>query len=174
MAINRKLGRPSDQRKALLRGQVTALLQHGRIQTTEMRAKEIRSIAEKIIANAVKEADNFTSESKTVSRPKLDAKGNKILQTKKSKNDNAYKVVEREVTTALKTVDSPSRLHARRKAIRWIYRVKDENGKNLNIVNKLFDEIAPKYKDRAGGYTRMYKLGPRRGDAAPMVVIELV
>jgi large subunit ribosomal protein L17 len=174
MATQRKLSRPTDQRKALLRGQVTSLLQHGRITTTVTRAKEIKKIAEKVISDAVNEVDNFTSTSKKVSSAKVDPKGQKVLTTKKSKNDNEYKVVEREITENLKTVDSPARLHARRKAIQVLYRVKDEKGENLNIANKLFDEIAIKYKDRKGGYTRMYKIGPRRGDAAEMVVLELV
>ena len=56
----------------------------------------------------------------------------------------------------------------------WVYRVKDEDGKTISLTNKLFDEIAPKYKDRKGGYTRIYKLGPRRGDGAEVVVLELV
>ena len=174
MAIQRKLSRPTDQRMAILRSQATALIQHGRIETTETRAKEIRTIVEKIISDCVNEVDNFTSEPKTISRPKVDSKGKKMFKTVTSRNGNKYKVVDREVTTDLKTVDSPARLHARRKAIKWIYRIKDEDGNNLNIVNKLFNEIAPKYKGRNGGYTRMYKLGPRRGDAAEMVVIELV
>jgi len=159
---------------AILRSQATALLQHGRIETTETRAKEIRSIVEKTISDAVNEVDNFTTASKTISRPKVDSKGKKIYKTVTSKNGNKYDVVDREITTDLKTVDAPSRLHARRKAISWVYRAKDSDGDYLNIVNKLFNEIAPKYKDRKGGYTRMYKLGPRRGDAAEMVVIELV
>ena len=174
MAWQRKLGRPTDQRMALLRNQVTALIQHGRITTTDTRAKEIRRIAEKLISDAVNEADNYTSVSKTVSRAKLDSKGKKVYKTVTSKNGKKYEKVEREVTTDLVKVDSPSRLHARRKAIRWIYKVKDDKNKNINVVNRLFDEIAPKYKDRNGGYTRIYKLGPRRGDAAEMVVIELV
>ena len=174
MAKQRKLSRPTDQRMAILRSQATALLQHGRIETTETRAKEIRSIVEKTISDAVNEVDNFTTASKTISRPKVDSKGKKIYKTVTSKNGNKYDVVDREITTDLKTVDAPSRLHARRKAISWVYRAKDSDGDYLNIVNKLFNEIAPKYKDRKGGYTRMYKLGPRRGDAAEMVVIELV
>lgn len=154
MAIQRKLSRPTDQRMAILRSQATALIQHGRIETTETRAKEIRSIVEKIISDCINEVDNFTSEAKTVSRPKVDSKGNKMFKSVTSKNGNKYKVVDREVTTDLKTVDAPSRLHARRKAIKWVYRAKDEDGNNLNLVNKLFNEIAPKYKDRKGGYTR--------------------
>jgi large subunit ribosomal protein L17 len=158
----------------MLRGLVTSLLQNGRIETTEARAKEVRSIAEKLITSAVKEVDNFTTKQQKVSAVKLDAKGKKVTRIATSRNGKKYKVVEREIKTDMVTVDNPSRLHARRQAIYWIYQVKDENGKNLKVVNKLFDDLAAKYKDRNGGYTRIYKIGNRRGDAAPMVVLELV
>lgn len=175
MPTHRKLGRPTDQRKAMLKGLVTSLIQHGRIETTETRALEVRSIAEKLIAMAVRECDNFSaSKNITVSASVLDSKGRKMLKTVTSKNGNKYEVVERETKTVLKTVDAPSRLAARRYIMNWVYRVKDENGNTINLTNKLFDEIAPKYKDRKGGYTRIYKLGARRGDGAPVVVLELV
>lgn len=175
MPTHRKLGRPTDQRKAMLKGLVTSLIQHGRIETTETRALEVRSIAEKLIAMAVRECDNFSaSKNITVSAPVLDSKGRKMLKTVTSKNGNKYEVVERETKIVLKTVDAPSRLAARRYIMNWVYRVKDENGNTINLTNKLFDEIAPKYKDRKGGYTRIYKLGARRGDGAPVVVLELV
>jgi large subunit ribosomal protein L17 len=174
MPVQRKLGRASDQRKAVLKGLVTALIQNGRIETTEARAKEVKNIAEKLIAIAVKEVDNFTSKQVKVSAAKLDSTGKKITKTVTSKNGKKYEVVEREEKTEMVTVDSPSRLHARRKAINWLYRVKDADGKNLNLADKLFNEIAPKYKDKNGGYTRIYKLGPRRGDAAEVVLLELV
>lgn len=174
MPAQRKLGRPTDQRKAMLKGLVTSLLQHGRIETTEMRAKEVRNIAEKLITLAVRECDNFTSKSVTVSVPVVDSKGRKILKTVTSKNGNEYQVVEREKKEELRTVDAPSRLAARRQIMSWVYRVKDQEGKSISLTNKLFDEIAPKYKDRKGGYTRMYKLGQRRGDGAEIVVLELV
>ncbi|ADH61591.1 ribosomal protein L17 [Thermoanaerobacter mathranii subsp. mathranii str. A3] len=109
----RKLGRPSDQRRAMLRNLVTDFLKYGRITTTEARAKEVRRISEKMI-----------------------------------------------------TLGKRGDLHARRQALAYIL---DES-----VVKKLFDEIAPKYKDRQGGYTRILKLGPRRGDGAPLVIIELV
>ncbi|HHW21763.1 MAG TPA: 50S ribosomal protein L17 [Clostridiaceae bacterium] len=175
MPANRKLGRPTDQRKAMLKGLVTSLIQHGRIETTETRAKEVRDIVEKLITIAVKECDNFTaSRNVTVSAPVLDSKGRKILKTVTSKNGKKYEVVERETKTELKTVDAPSRLAARRLIMNWVYRVKDEKGKTISLTNKLFDEIAPKYKDRKGGYTRTYKIGARRGDGADIVVLELV
>ncbi len=169
MASHRKLGRPTNQRISILRNLVTALLQNGKIETTEMRAKEVSKIAEKLISSAVKECDNFTSKQITKSKAKIDDKGKKITVSKESKNGNTYQVVQREETTEMVSVDSASRLNARRKAMKWINKTKDEA-----IVNKLFDEIAPKYKERNGGYTRIYKLGPRRGDAALMAILELV
>ncbi len=174
MPSQRKLGRTTDQRKAMLRSLVTALFQHGKIVTTEARAKEVKNIAEKLIAMAVRETDNFTSKQIKISSAKLDSAGRKITKTVTSKNGRKYEVVDREEKTDMVTVDSPSRLHARRQIISWLYRVKDANGKNINLADKLFDEIAPKYKDKNGGYTRIYKLGPRRGDAAEQVVLELV
>ena len=170
----RKLGRASDQRKAMLKGLVTALLRDGRVETTATRAKEVGSIVERLISAAVRETDNFTSRQIKVSKARLDSKGRKSTITKSSKNERTYFTVERETKTTMKTVDDPSRLHARRRIISWVYRAKDEKGNPLNLVNKLFDEIAPKYKNVNGGYTRIYKLGPRRGDAAEMAIIELV
>ncbi len=169
MASHRKLGRPTNQRIAILRNLVTALLQNGKIETTETRAKEVSKIAEKLIASAVKECDNFTSKQVTKSKAKIDDKGKKVTVSKESKNGNTYQVVQREETTEMVSVDSSSRLNARRKAMKWINKTKNEA-----VVNKLFDEIAPKYKERNGGYTRIYKLGPRRGDAAEMAILELV
>ncbi len=174
MPGHRKLGRATDQRIAMLRGLVSSLFVNGRIETTEARAKEVKNIAEKLIAAAVKEADNYTSKQVKVSVAKTDSNGKKITKTVTSKNGRKYDVVEREIKSEMVRVDAPSRLHARKKAIQWIYRFKDEKGNNLNLVDKLFDEIAPKYKDKNGGYTRIYKLGPRRGDAAEMAILELV
>jgi large subunit ribosomal protein L17 len=110
----------------------------------------------------------------TISAPVVDSKGRKILKTVTSKNGNKYEVVERETKTELKTVDAPSRLAARRLIMNWVYRVKNEKGESLSLTNKLFSDIAPKYKERKGGYTRMYKLGARRGDGAEVVVLELI
>src|SRR5690606_19082805 len=174
MPVNRKLGRRTAVRKAMLRSLVTSLIENGKIETTEARAKEVKRITEKLITLAIKEADNFSSRQLKVSKAKLDSGGRKITKSATSKNDRKYEVVEREETTDMVTVDSPSRLHARRQIIKWLYRPSDKDGKRLNLVNKIFDEIAPKYKDRNGGYTRIYKLGPRRGDGAEMVVLELI
>ncbi len=170
----RKLGRPADQRKAMLKGLVTSLLQHGSIVTTETRAKEVQSIAEKLIGLAVREADNYTTKQVKFSSTKRDSKGNAVTKVVTSKNGRKYKVVEREITSDIAKVDNPSRLAARKLAINWIYKVKDENGENVNVANKLFDELADQYKDRKGGYTRIVKTGARRGDAAPMAILELV
>ncbi len=175
MPAQRKLGRPTDQRKAMLKGLVTSLIQYGRIETTEMRAREVKDIADKLISLAVKECDNFTApKNVTISAPVKDSKGRKVLKTVTSKNGNKYEVVERETKTELKTVDAPSRLAARRLIMNWVYRVKDEKGNTISLTNKLFSDIAPKYKDRKGGYTRIYKLGARRGDGAEVVVLELI
>lgn len=174
MPQQRKLGRPTDQRVAILRGLVTTLLANGKIETTEARAKEVKNIAEGLIARAIKESDKFTSKQAKVSAARLDSKGNKITKSATSKNNKKYEVVEREEKTDMVTVDNPSRLHARRQTMKWIYRIKDKDGNKINVVDKLFEEIAPKYKERNGGYTRIYRLGPRRGDAAERVILELV
>ncbi len=173
MPTQRKLGRATNQRKAMLKSQVTALLQNGKIEITEARAKEVKAIAEKLITMAAKEGGNFTSKQIKISAAKLDSKGKKITKTVTSKNGKKYEVVNREEKTDMVTVDNPSRLNARRRAMNWVYRVKDANGKYINVVDKLFDEIGPKFKDVNGGYTRIYKLGPRRGDAAEAVILEL-
>lgn len=113
MPGSRKLGRKSDHRKAMLRAMVTYLLENGKIETTVTRAKEVRSMAEKMI-------------------------------------------------TIAKTND----LHSKRQVLAYVTKE--------DVVKKLFDDIAPRYADVNGGYTRIVKIGPRRGDAAEMAVIELV
>lgn len=173
MPTQRKLGRATDQRKAMLKNLVTTLLNSGKVETTEARAKEVQAIAEKLIAMAIKEDGNYTSKSVKISAPKLDSKGKKITKSVTSKNGKKYEVVDREVKEDLVRVDKPTRLNARRRAMNWIYRVKDEKGNYINVVDKLFDDIAPKFKGVSGGYTRIYKLGARRGDAAEAVLLEL-
>ena len=154
----RKLGRTADQRKALLRNQVTNLIWYGRIETTEARAKEVRRAAERLITLAVNECDNT-------------------------------------IATTIETVnDAPSKLHARRIMMSYLYEIPDVKRKDEDkadwkertkdvkypVVEKLFREYGPKFKKRneekkcAGGYTRIYKLGPRRGDAAEMCIIEII
>src|SRR6185437_8246136 len=123
----RKLGRTSSQRKAMLRDLATDLIVHERIQTTEARAKELRSVVEKMI-----------------------------------------------------TLGKRGDLHARRQAAQFMRRElvtsTNEAGEEKEIfaIQKLFDDVAPRYAERQGGYTRIMKMGPRRGDGAPVVVIELV
>ena len=113
MPGTRKLGRPTAHRRAMLRGMVTLLLENGKVETTLTRAKEVRSVAEKMI-----------------------------------------------------TLGKTNTLASRRQALAYITKE--------DVVTKLFNEIAPKYESRNGGYTQIYTLGPRRGDAAEMAIIKLV
>ncbi|MGN0792952.1 MAG: bL17 family ribosomal protein [Aristaeellaceae bacterium] len=163
MAYQRKLGRTADQRKALLRGLTTNLIKYGKIETTEAKAKEVRRIAERLITLAAKEY------------------GNTVEVTKEFHNDK-----DQLVTETFKN-DAPSKLHARRMMLAYLYnmpeaKLADENKKEYRertkdvkypVVEKLF-EIGERNKDRKGGYTRMYKMGPRRGDAAEMVILEIL
>ena len=178
MAKYRKLGRTSDQRKALLRNQVTNLLYHGKIVTTESKAKEIRKIAEKMIALAVKEKDNFETVTVTAKVPRKDVDGKRVKEVKDGKKVTVYDEVQKEIKK-----DSASRLHARRQMLKVFYPVTEvpkeaagrkKNTKKVDMVDKMFNEIAPKYEGRNGGYTRIIKIGPRKGDAAMEVVLELV
>ncbi|MGI6726531.1 MAG: bL17 family ribosomal protein [Christensenellales bacterium] len=170
MAQQRKLGLTADKRKALIRNQVTSLLWHGRIETSLARAKEVRRMAEKMVTLAVREYD------KTVNA------------TKQYHNDKGQ-IVTLEVVN-----DAASKLHARRLMMAYLYNLKElrkddetrteyrERTKDNKhpVVEKLFREYGPKYRKRneekncAGGYTRIYKLGPRRGDASERVIIEMV
>ena len=174
MAINRKLGKTTDIRLAMLKTQVTDLLLHGQIETTVARAKEVQPMAEKLIALAIREKDNFEEVDSKVVKAKLDSNGNKVTELVKSKNGNEYLKVVKEETTEKRQKDMPSRLNARRKMMTKINKVKDENGNNIDLIAKLFNEIAPKYEGRVGGYTRIVKAEPRRGDNAPMAVLMLV
>ena len=164
MAKYRKLSRTSSQRKALLRGQVTALLANGKIVTTEAKAKEVRKIAEGLIALAVKEKDNFEEVTVTAKVPRKDKDGKRVKEVVDGKKVTVYDEVQKTIKK-----DNPSRLHARRQMLKVLYNV---NGKD--ITNKMFDEVAPKYVDRNGGYTRIVKIGQRKGDGALEVVLELV
>ena len=174
MARNRKLGKTTAQRNAMLRTQVTDLLLHGRITTTLARAKEVKSIADHIISLAIREKDNFETVDVKVVRAKVDNKGNKVTELVKSKNGKEYLKVVKEEVTEKRQKDMPSRLNARRKMMRKINKVRDEKGNNIDLTAKLFDEIAPKYEGRVGGYTRIVKAGPRRGDAAEVAILQLI
>ena len=174
MAGNRKLGKTTDIRLAMLKTGVTDLIWHGKLETTEARAKEVKAIADSIISLAVKEKDNFEMVDVKVSKAKLDSKGNKVTELVKSKNGKEYLRVVKEETTEKRQKDMPSRLNARRKIMRKINKVKDSDGNNVDLTAKLFNEIAPKYEGRVGGYTRILKIGQRRGDAAEVVILELV
>ena len=167
---NRKLGRPTDQRMAMLRNQVTNLIWYGKIETTLARGKEVQSMAEHLITIAMRQCDNT------------------VEVTKKHMND------KKQIEMLTVQNDAPDRLAARRQVMRYLYDIplvqnEDEDRDDFKkrkrdvkhpVVEKLFREIAPKYKKRAeekgqgGGYTRLIKKGPRRGDAAEMVVLELI
>ena len=180
MAGYRKLGRTSNQRKALLRGQVTSLVasKDGRIITTEARAKEVQKIVEGLIALAVKEKDNYEMVKVTAKVPRKDKDGKRVKEEKDGKRVTVYDEVEKEIKK-----DLPSRLHARHQMLKVLYTVKEvptknagrkRNTKEVDLVDKLFTEIAPKYADRNGGYTRIVKIGQRKGDGALEVLLELV
>jgi len=178
MAGYRKLGRAATQRKAMLRNLTTNLLYYGKIETTETRAKEIRKSAEKLITLAKKEKDNFENVTVTAKVPQKDASGKRVKKEENGKKVTVFTEVEKTIQK-----DSPTRLNARRKMLSYFYpitevpadgRKKRQNSVNVDMATKMFNEIAPKYVDRNGGYTRIVKLGPRRGDGAPMVIIELV
>ena len=201
MAKYRKLGRTASQRKALLRNQVTALLHNGKIVTTEARAKEVQKIADGLVALAVKEKDNFETVKVKAKVARKDKDGKRVKQivdketgkvlseTHRDKDgkilriDNGVTVtVYDEVEKEIKK-DLPSRLHARRQMLKVLCPVtevptanagKKKNTKEVDMVAKLFDEIAPKYESRKGGYTRIIKIGQRKGDGAMEVVLELV
>ena len=176
MAGYRKLGRSSSHRKALIRNQVTALLYNGKIVTTEAKAKEIRKVAEGLIALAVKEKDNFETVTVTTRVARKDKDGKRVKEVVDGKKKTVYDNVEKSIKK-----DMPSRVHARRQMMKVLYpvTVQAESGKKkadveLDLVAKLFDEYAPKYATRNGGYTRIIKIGQRKGDGAMEVVLELV
>ena len=164
----------------MLRNQVTNLLYHGRIITTEAKAKEIRKIAEKIIALGIKECNNYDTVTVTAKVPRKDKDGKRVKEVVDGKKVTVYDEVQKEIRK-----DQPSRLHARKQMSKTLYKVTEvpkeikgrkKNTKTIDVASKVLDEIGPKYAERNGngGYTRIIKIGPRRGDAAMEVLIELV
>ncbi len=169
MAGTRKLGRTTDQRLAMLKCLTTDLILNGKIVTTEARAKEVKAIADSVISLAVKEKDNFEEVEVKVVKAKLDSKGKKVTEKVTSKNGKEYLRVVKEETTEKRQKDMPSRLNARRKIMTKVNKVE-----GVDLMNKLFNEIAPKYADRVGGYTRILKMEARRGDNADVAVLTLI
>ena len=174
MPSNRKLGRKTDIRLAMLKNLTTDVIAHGQVVTTEARAKEVKSIVDSIIALAIKEKDNYEMVDVKVVKAKLDSKGNKITELVKSKNGNEYLKVVKEEKIEKRQKDMPSRLNARRTIMRKINKIKDSEGKNIDLPSKLFNEIAAKYEGVVGGYTRIVKMGQRKGDGAEKVVLQLI
>ncbi len=175
MATNRKLGRTTDIRMSMLKTLTTDLIQHGKVETTLPRAKEVKAIADSLIALAIKEKDNYETIEVKVVKAKLDAKGNKETELVKSKNGKEYLKVVKEEKTEKRQKDMPTRLNARRKMMRKLNKVKDSEGHNIDLPSKLFNEIAPKYAGKnVGGYTRIIKAGPRKGDGAEVAILQLI
>ena len=177
MAKYRKLGRTSDQRKALLRSQVTSLIYKGKIVTTQARAKEVQKIVDGLIALAVKEKDNYETVKVSAKVPVKDKDGKRVKEVVDGKKVTKFETVEKEIKK-----DLPSRLHARRQMLKVLYPVTEvpktlagrkKGTKEVDLVAKLFDEYGVKYASRNGGYTRIIKIGQRKGDGAMEVVLEL-
>ena len=180
MAMYRKLGKDSAQRKALLRNQATMLLANGKIITTEARAKEVRKVVEPLIALAIKEKDNYEVVKVQAKVARKDKDGKRVKEVKDGKKVTVYDEIEKEIKK-----DKPSRLHARRQMLKVLYDVtevpsaiagKKRNTRKVDLCAKLFDEYATRYAEsnHNGGYTRIVKIGPRKGDAAMQVLLELV
>ncbi len=169
MAGTRKLGKPTDQRLAMLKCQTTDLILNGKIVTTEARAKEVKSIVDSVIALAVKEHKNFEEVEVKVVKAKLDNNGRKVTEKVTSKNGKEYLKVVKEETMEKRQKDMPSRLNARRKIMKKVNKVE-----GIDLLDKLFNELAPKYEDRVGGYTRILKMEPRKGDNADKAILMLV
>ena len=144
MAGTRKLGKPTDQRLAMLKCLTTDLILNGKIVTTEARAKEVKAIADSIISLAVKEKDNFEEVEVKVIKAKLDSKGRKVTEKVTSKNGKDYLKVVKEEKKEKRQKDMPSRLNARRKIMTKVNKVE-----GVDLMNKLFNEIAPKYEGRS-------------------------
>lgn len=172
MAIIKKLGRTTPQRKAMIRSLVTQMILHGKVKTTLTRAKVAAGEVDKLIALACKECDNFEEVTVKAKVAKKDKDGKRIKEDVGGKKKTVYEEVDKVIKK-----DKPSRLNARRKMLSILYPASTyENAKkkksktSINLVDKLFNEYAPKYKDRKGGYTRIVKIGQRQGDQAMEVL----
>lgn len=174
MSKDRKLGKTTDIRLAMLKSQTTDLMLYGKIETTLARAKEVKAIADSLISLAIKEKDNFEEVEVKVVKAKLDDKGNKETEKVTSKNGKEYLRVVKETKMETRKKDKPSKLNARRKMMKNVNKVTDKDGNKIDLTTKLFDEIAPKYTDRVGGYTRIIKVGPRLGDGAEKAILQLL
>ena len=178
MAMYRKLGKKTKLRKALLRNQVTALIYKGKIVTTEARAKEIKKIVEPMVTLAAKYKDDYEEVTVQAKVARKDKDGKRVKEVVDGKKTTVFDTVEKKIKK-----DSPARLHARRQLMRYLYPVVEvpadgkgrrKNSKNVDLVEKLFTEYGAKYANRNGGYTRIIKIGQRRGDGAMEVVLEFV
>ena len=169
MAGTRKLGKPTDQRLAMLKTQTTDLLLNGKLVTTEARAKEVKAIVDSVIALAVKEHKNYEEVEVKVVKAKLDDKGRKVTEKVTSKNGKEYLKVVKEEKMEKRQKDMPSRLNARRKLMKKVNKVE-----GVDLMDKLFNELAPKYEGRVGGYTRILKMEPRKGDNSKQAILMLV
>lgn len=166
----KKLGRPTEARMSVMRNQATDLLWKGKIETTEAKAKSLKSYAEKILTLAINTYEDVVNVQKTV----VDEKGNK--STREVINDGPRKLAaRRKIMSKLYTVVEERKPGEKKEA----YIARTENIKNP-LIEKIFNVYAPKYAQRAkelgqkGGYTRILKIGKRRGDNADMAIIELI
>lgn len=170
----RKLGKATDHRMAMLKTLTSQVILNEKITTTEARAKELKSIIDSLISLAIKESKNYEMAKVKVSKVKVDKDGKKVTEKATSKNGNTYYKVVREVVEEERQKDMPSRLAARRRMMTKMDKISDKDGNTIDLTAKLFNEIAPKYEGRVGGYTRIIKLGARKGDNAQMAILQLV
>ena len=150
------------------------MIHHGRIITTEAKAKEVRKIADKLIALAIREKDNFEEVTIQAKVPRKDKDGKRVKEVVDGRRKTVFDVVDKKIKK-----DKPSRLHARRQMLEILYPVTEKGAKRrdtkkVDLCAKLFDEYGPKYAGRNGGFTRIVKIGQRKGDGALEVLLELV
>jgi large subunit ribosomal protein L17 len=169
----RKLGRSSGHRRALYRNLVTDLLRHGKLQTTEAKARAVRGKAEKLITlsrrgqkQAIVDLAKSNNETKLAALIQM-KRAKRLLALAREADNSDLSAEERQAKAdQLEATVSAMSVHAHRLAAAQL--------NSPEVVRKLFDELGPRYQERPGGYTRMYKLGYRQGDATPMALIELV